>query len=113
MFNSETSFGQHQMKLDHQGNLGGAYSENTRWIYKGVVFVGLNVPGSNNNKVNDGACLSAKSNRTQADCDADNLEYAERNAANLAWCSPGACKSGPVPGSRRRPDGGDPGRPRL
>ena len=51
----------------------------------GVVFVGLNIPGSNNNKVNGGDCLSAKSVRTQPDCDADNQEYAERNAHNIAW----------------------------
>ncbi|MBI3896979.1 MAG: hypothetical protein HY308_01635 [Gammaproteobacteria bacterium] len=85
LFNSPTSFGQKKITLDHQGPLGGAYSENTRWIRANIVFVGLNVPGSNNNKVNDGACVSSKSVRTQADCDADNAEYAERNARNIAW----------------------------
>jgi len=79
------SFGQRTIVLDHQGTLGSSYSENTRWIHKSVVFVGLNVPGSNNNnKVNDATCLSSKSKRTQADCDADNLEFADRNAHNLA-----------------------------
>ncbi len=85
LFNTVNSFGHHTMALEHQGALGDTYSENTRWTYKGVVFVGLNVPGSNNNKVNVGACLSSKSVRTQADCDADNVEYADRNAHNLAW----------------------------
>lgn len=85
MFGKIESFGQHKMKLAHQGNVAAAYSENTRWIHKGVVFVGLNIPGSNNNKVNEGACVSSKSVRTQADCDADNTEYADRNAHNLAW----------------------------
>ena len=85
MFASEESFGHRKMELDHQGPLGGAYSENTRWAYHGVVFVGLNVPGSNNNKVNAVDCLSSKSVRTQADCDADNAEYTDRTAHNMAW----------------------------
>lgn len=84
MFSTRTSFGKRKMKLEHQGSLGGPYSENRRWMYRGVVFVGLNVPGSNNNKVGSD-CLSSKSARTQADCDADNLEYAERNTYNLMW----------------------------
>ena len=85
LFSSASSFGQNTMVLEHQGALGDAYSENTRWVYKGVVFVSLNIPGSNNNKVNVGSCTSSKSVRTLADCDADNIEYADRNAHNLAW----------------------------
>jgi hypothetical protein len=85
LFDREESFGQRKMSLEHQGAVAGPYSENTRWAHKGVVFVGLNIPGSNNNKVNDTACLSSKSARTQADCDADNAEYADRNAHNIAW----------------------------
>ncbi len=46
------------------------FRENVRWSYGDVLFVGLNVPGSNNNF-----------GRTpEADA-----EYFERNAANLAW----------------------------
>lgn len=46
------------------------FRENVRWRYGEVLFVGLNVPGSNNNF-----------GRTpEADA-----EYVERNAANLAW----------------------------
>jgi hypothetical protein len=87
LFSTEESFGQRKMVLEHQGAVAGPYSENTRWVHKGAVFVGLNIPGSNNNKINDGACLSSKSARTQADCDADNAEYADRNAHNIAWLS--------------------------
>jgi hypothetical protein len=84
MFADERSFGQRTLRLEHQGAPGGVYAENTRWTRGGVVFLGLNIPGSNNNKV--GAdCLSAKSVRTQADCDADNVEYQARDAANRAW----------------------------
>lgn len=46
------------------------FRENVRWNYGDVIFVGLNIPGSNNNF-----------GRTpEADA-----EYSERNAANLAW----------------------------
>jgi len=81
------SFGRHKLRLERQGAAGQAYSENTRWSRENVWFVGLNVPGSNNNKINAGECVSSKSVRTLADCDADNAEYAERNAKNLAWLS--------------------------
>ena len=84
MFAEEQSFGERTLLLEHQGPLGGVYAENTRWTYGDVVFLGLNVPGSNNNKVGTD-CLSAKSARTQADCDADNVEYQARAAANIAW----------------------------
>ena len=84
MFADEDSFGERPVRLQHQGPPGGVYSENTRWIYGEVVFLGLNIPGSNNNKVGTD-CLSSKTKRTQADCDADNAEYLARDAANIAW----------------------------
>jgi hypothetical protein len=84
MFAEERSFGQRTLRLQHQGPLGGVYSENTRWTYRDVVFLGLNIPGSNNNKVGTD-CISSKSVRTQADCDADNVEYQARDAANISW----------------------------
>jgi hypothetical protein len=46
------------------------YRENVRWNYHGIMFFGINLPGSNNNF-----------GRTP---DQD-LEYADRNLANLAW----------------------------
>ncbi|MGI8500038.1 MAG: hypothetical protein ACR2LR_02720 [Hassallia sp.] len=85
MFNSPLSFGQRSIELEHQGTLGGTYSENTRWMYGKVLFVGLNVPGSNNNKVNSDAQCTNLSARTLADCSANNAEYAERDAANIAY----------------------------
>jgi hypothetical protein len=83
MFNTPESFGQKKLKLEHQGQLGKEYAENTRWTRGNVVFVGLNVPGSNNNKVNPGIECTDRSHRIQADCDADNLEYLARDAANI------------------------------
>ena len=85
MFNSPDSFGQKKMELDHQGELGKEYAENVRWVHGNVVFVGLNVPGSNNNKVNASDCISNKSVRTLQDCNADNAEYAARNLANIEF----------------------------
>ena len=82
MFASAESFGQRTLLLEHQGPLGGLYAENTRWSYGDVFFVGLNIPGSNNNKVNGPDC-SKKSVRTPADCAADNQEYLARDAANI------------------------------
>jgi len=85
MFSSLDSFGQRRLRLEHQGPPGGAYSENTRWVYGDVIFVGLNVPGSNNNKVSSPQECASASARTPGDCDADNAEYVARNAANLGW----------------------------
>lgn len=87
MFDTTTSFGQRKLTLDHQGPLGGLYSENTRWVYGNVVFVGLNVPGSNNNKIDDlAACANdPKSARDLAQCQADEAEYEARDAANIQW----------------------------
>jgi hypothetical protein len=85
MFNNSRSFGQKTLRLEHQGQLGGLYAENTRWMYNKVQFIGLNVPGSNNNKVNSDAQCTSASARTLADCAADNAEYAARDAANISY----------------------------
>lgn len=45
----------------------GKYCENVRWIHGNVVFVGLNIPGGNNNR------------------GADRLEHGERMQAVFAW----------------------------
>ena len=85
LFARPESFGVTTMPLDHQGKPGEKFSENTRFVHGGIVFVGLNVPGSNNNKVHDDKECTAKSARTPDQCAADNAEYAERDAANIAW----------------------------
>ena len=85
MFADPQSFGMTKMPLDHQGKPGEKFAENTRFVHGGIVFVGLNIPGSNNNKVNDDKICTNKSARTAAQCAADNAEYAERDAANVAW----------------------------
>jgi len=79
------SFGMTTMPLDRQGKPGEKFSENIRFAKDGVMFVGLNIPGSNNNKVGEGEDCTKKSARTPEQCAADNAEYAERDAANIAW----------------------------
>lgn len=86
MYPTLNSLGQTTMPLEHQGKAAGdKYIENVRFERAGVVFVGLNVPGSNNNLVMSAKECSDKSARTPAQCDASNAEYLERDAANTAW----------------------------
>lgn len=85
MFARAESFGQQRMPLEHQGELGGKFAENTRFFRDGVMFIGLNVQGSNNGRVRTPEDCAFRSNRTPAQCEAANAEWAERDAANIAW----------------------------
>jgi hypothetical protein len=85
MFASANSFGQSQLVLEHQGPLAGKYVENTRWTFGDIAFVGLNVPGSNNNKVNTDNECTDRSARTPGQCAAGNAEFADRDRQNVAW----------------------------
>ena len=85
LFPNTNSLGQTTLPLEHQGKLGDKYVENVRFSYGPVVFVGLNVPGSNNNVILNSQECSNKSARTPAQCDASNAEYLERDAANVTW----------------------------
>jgi len=68
MFAGPDSFGRRTMALEHQGPgpEGGDYPENTRWQAGNVVFVGVHVVGSNNNRF-------------------DAEEFAPRDAAARDW----------------------------
>jgi hypothetical protein len=85
MFAKPQSFGAETMMLTHQALPGEKYAENVRFEYGSIVFVGLNIPGSNNNRVHDDKECTNKSARTSAQCAADNKEYEERDAADIAW----------------------------
>ncbi len=85
MFPTASSLGQTQMPLEHQGKPGEKFVENTRFSRGGVMFVGINMPGSNNNLVLSAKECSSKSARKTAQCDAANAEYLERDTANTAW----------------------------
>lgn len=77
---SSQSLGQHTITVTRQSDVdpGYQYPENVRWTWGPVTYVGLNVPGSNNDYIADGDTKDGP----QAEA---NAEYAARNAANLAW----------------------------
>jgi len=85
MIPTAASLGRSTMALERQGALGQPYVENLRFSRGPVLFVGLNVPGSNNNQVLDAKDCAHKSARTPAQCEAANAEYRARDAANIAW----------------------------
>ena len=85
MFATPGSLGQAQMPLEHQGKLGEKFVENTRFSHGGIVFVGVNQPGSNNNLILSAKDCKSKSARNTAQCDAASAEYLERDEANVAW----------------------------
>lgn len=85
LFSTPETFGKEKLTPEHQGQPGEKFAENVMYTRGGVIFVGLNIPGSNNNKVNDDKDCTKKSARTPEQCAADNKEYEERNAANLEW----------------------------
>ena len=67
-FEGDESLGEEKIPLIRQG---ADYPENVRWSYGGVTFVGLNVPGPNNNY------------------EGFSGEYESRNEANLEWLREG------------------------
>ncbi len=85
MFTKEGTVGGTSLPVERQGKPGEKFVENMRYLHNGVMFVGLNVPGSNNNKILDDKDCTKKSARTSAQCEADNAEYAERDATNIKW----------------------------
>lgn len=89
MIPSTRSLGQRQMELSRQGKLGEKYVENARFQHRDIEFLTFNIPGSNNNRVLDEKECSNKSVRTASQCEAANAEYAERDAANIAWLREG------------------------
>lgn len=84
-FSENQSQGTHPLAVKRQGELGQAYSENSRFSKNGVEFVALHIPGSNNNLVVTDKQCSKKSDRTPADCTAATAEYQARNEKNIQW----------------------------
>lgn len=73
-FATDESLGQRKLKLTRQGDWQPQYAawrENVRWEFENVLFIGVNIPGSNNNWKNR----------------ADNSEFHARLKANTAWIS--------------------------
>ena len=73
-----TSLGQSPLPLVRQSDTPqfSKFRENIRWRVGQVIFIGLNIPGSNNNFP-----TTLRSGVTVGNME----EYTERNAANLAW----------------------------
>lgn len=73
-FADDHALGRRTLRLERQSSdpAHSAYRENVRWEAGGVLFVGLNVPGSNNN------FQGAKGSGPAA-------EFHQRSAANRAW----------------------------
>lgn len=73
-YTDEHSLGQRRLRLDRQSSdpRHAEYRENVRWQHGSIMFVALNIPGSNNNRGRSGKA---------------NSEYLRRDAANLAWLS--------------------------
>ena len=84
-FDKSTTQGNNAFAVERQGASGQEYSENSRFVKNGVMFVALHIPGSNNNFVSTDHLCTKKSTRTQAECDLQTAEYVARNAKNLEW----------------------------
>lgn len=84
MFASSASFGVPTLELVQQRP---DYPENSRWQHDAVVFIGLNVPGSNNNHLPAGSEAAAA--RDPAQVPAAEAEYLARDEANRAWLRQG------------------------
>lgn len=85
MFPTSGVLGAGTLPVERQGKPGEKFVENMRYLFNGVMFVGLNIPGSNNNRVVSDKDCTSKSARTPAQCEVGNAEYAERDAANIVW----------------------------
>jgi len=86
---TDQSLGQDTLTLTRQSSEGGQYalySENVRWRLGPVVYIGLNVQGSNDNYPYAG--VDGES-RSQTEIDRQRAEEVARKAAALAWLREG------------------------
>jgi hypothetical protein len=90
---SEWSLGRRRLRLTRESDEGGAYaiySENVRWTLGPVVYLGLNVQGSNDNypyaDTESGAGVPV---RSAAEIQRQRNEQMARRAANVHWLDEG------------------------
>jgi len=76
-YSTNQSLGRHTMTVHRQNS---AYPENVRWTAGPVTYIGLNVPGSDNNWVDP-----ARDGTDEGPAAESHREYRARNRANLAW----------------------------
>jgi hypothetical protein len=80
-FTTNLSLGAKPITLVRQPN----YPENVSWVAAQVLFVGINMPGSNNNHQQVYQGVVPCSPAIPYPCSFNEDEYNARNAANLAW----------------------------
>ena len=85
MFTKPVSFGSNPIALESPKDQDSLYIENKRFSKNKVLFVSLNIPGSNNNRILDEKDCQNKSARTPIQCEQGNAEYAARDTANINW----------------------------
>jgi hypothetical protein len=86
---TDRSLGRRTLRLSRQSDEGGQfalYSENIRWKYGPVVYIGANVQGSNDNYPYFGVDGET---RPQSEIDRQRAEERARKAAVLAWLHEG------------------------
>ena len=86
---TDQSLGQKTLTLTRESSEGGAnalYSENVRWSYGPVVYIGLNVQGSNDNYPYAGVDGET---RPQSEIDRQRAEEVARKAADIHWLDEG------------------------
>ena len=88
------SLGERTLRLTRESSEGGSYaiySENVRWVYGPVVYIGLNVQGSNDNYPyhDTDAENPTAPVRTDAEIDRQRAEEIARKAADLHWLDEG------------------------
>lgn len=92
-FNKPTTQGNNPIDVERQGQLGQAYSENSRFVRNNVGFVAIHIPGSNNNLIASESQCTKKTGRPGrvwnngpvAECAAATAEYQARNSQNIEW----------------------------
>ncbi len=92
-FSKPTTQGNNPIDVERQGQLGQAYSENSRFVRNNVGFVALHIPGSNNNLIASESQCTKKTGRPGrvwnngpvAECAAATAEYQARNSQNIEW----------------------------
>ncbi|MGI8685381.1 MAG: hypothetical protein ACR2MO_09890 [Acidimicrobiales bacterium] len=82
MYVTPESLGQRRIPLEQQS---AERPEHVRWFDREVLFVGINVPGSNNNHIQDLTGGGPQDPRTPAQLAAADAEYQARDAAVREW----------------------------
>jgi len=88
-FSTDRSLGRTTLRLTRESSEGGAYAqyaENVRWTRGPVVYIGLNVQGSNDNYPYAGVDGETRSDE---EINRQRAEQAARKAANMHWLDEG------------------------